>query len=101
MDSKELYRFISALKLPMAHANLALNIVCEDIVAPMAYACWTKRIAICFWAKVAIDCEESLNHIQMNRLLHFRNKLVRNKCIDSWQSSILDKIIFRKLNNIL
>lgn len=101
MDSKELYRLVSALKMPMAHSNMVLNVVSEDIIAPMAYTCWTRRIAICFWAKTAIDCEESLNLIQMNRLLRFRNKLARNKYIDSWQSSLLDKIIFGKLNNIL
>lgn len=100
MDREELYRLISALKLPMAHSNMVLNIVGEDIVA-LKLVCWTRRDAVCFWARIAIDCEESLNLVQMNRLLRFRNKLVRNKCINSWQSSLLDKIIFGKLNNIL
>lgn len=101
MDREELYRLISALKLPMAHSNMVLNTVSEDIVAPKPSAYWTRRDAICFWAGAAVDCEESLNLMQMNRLLCFRNKLVHDKYINSWQSSVLDKIIFGKLDNIL
>lgn len=101
MDREELYRLISALKLPMAHSNMVLNIVSKDIVAPKPSTCWTRRDAIYFWAGAAIDCGESLNLMQMNRLLRFRNKLVHGKYIDAWQSSVLDKIIFGKLDNIL
>ena len=101
MDREELYKLISVLKLPMAHSNMVLNTVSEDIVAPKPLACWTRRDAICFWARAAIDCEESLNLMQMNRLLRFRNKLAHDKHIDLWQSSVLDKIIFGKLDNIL
>lgn len=97
MEREELYRLISALKLPMAHSNIVLNTVSEDIVAPKPLAHWTRRDAIYFWVGIAIDCEESLNLIQMNRLLRFRNKLARNACIDSWQISVLDKIIFGKI----
>lgn len=101
MDRKELYRLISALKLPMAYSNMVLNVVSADVIAPKPSAYWTRRDAIYFWAGAAIDCEESLNLMQMNRLLRFRNKLVHSKYIDSWQSSVLDKIIFGKLDNIL